>query len=308
MLRALMIGSVTCLTAMVCAAPALAAGVTLKTGLEQGRQTQYQYVQTIAVEQIATVPEGDLVTEKHSLETKATFLVKITKVSADGTGEGTMTVRSITARQENPDGPLTMVFDFTKAQPAGGEGLAAFEAAIAGSTISFEVDASGDVQVVRGLDKIQETIVGAGPIPQTMRTFFDPMAMTQMLSVLFRAEGGIGDRELGATWNSSKRVPFGPAGALELNTTNALQIADTSMAAIASATQIDLFVPREPGEGVARVELGAADGQGLTQWDVTRGGLISHVNTQNIATTWTIADRKVAQTQTSKTEIKRSGD
>jgi hypothetical protein len=308
MLRGVMTGAVMCLTTLLAGASALGAAVTLKPGLEKDRQTQYDYTQTIEVEQIATVPDGEVVTEKHSLETKAQFIVKITTVNPDGTAEGTVRVRSIMARQANPDGPMTVAFDFTKGDPKGGEGMAALEAAIAATTFTFDVDASGEVLAVRGIERVQETIGGAGPLPQTLRTFFDPAAMGQTLSTLFRAEGGIGERELGATWSGTKRVPFGPAGALELTTTNALQIADASMAAIAGVTQISLFVPREPAEGVARVELGDANGQALTQWDPTRGGLISHVNTQNIATTWTIADRKVAQTQTSKTEIKRSGD
>lgn len=308
MLRHAMVPGAMFLTALVASAPAFAAPTTLKTGLEQGRTVQYDYTQNIAVEQQATTADGNLVTENHALETKAQFVVNIAKVNADGTAEGTVKIRSISARQENPDGPRSVIFDFTKAAPAGGEGIAALESAIANATISFEADAAGEVLVVRGLDAVQEAMAGAGPVPQTLRTFFDPAAMTQTLSVLFNAQGGIGDREIGENWTTSRRVAFGPAGALELNTANSLQIADVSMCAIAGATTIDLFVPREPAEGTPRVELGAADAQALTQWDTTRGGLISHVNTQNIATTWTLADRKIGQTQKSKTEMKRSGD
>jgi len=302
-----MIGAAACLTAIVAASP-VSAAVSLKTGLVPDRQVQFDYTQSIEINQNSTRPEAEPVAEKHSLETKAQFTVKITKVSADGGGEGTVSIRTFSARQENPDGPVSVAFDFTQGAPAGGEGIGALEAAIAKAPIVFEVDATGKVMTVSGLDGIQEAMATAGQVPQTLRAFFDPIAMTKLLTLAFSAEGGIGEREIGSTWESSMRVPFGQAGALELNTTSALQLADAGLAVIAGVTKFDLFVPREPAEGVAKVELGGTDGQALTQWDLTTGGLISHTNTQNITTTWTMATLKVEQTQTSKTEMKRSGN
>jgi hypothetical protein len=58
MLRGVMTGAVMCLTTLLAGASALGAAVTLKPGLEKDRQTQYDYTQTIEVEQIATVPDG----------------------------------------------------------------------------------------------------------------------------------------------------------------------------------------------------------------------------------------------------------
>ena len=307
MLRGMMVGAAAVVTSIVASAPALGQ-VALRTGLVEGRQIQFDYIQMVEVAHTSARPEAEPTTELHSLETRAQFVVQITKASPDGTGEGTVKVRSMIARQTNPDGPLSVAFDFANGVPAGGEGIAGLEAALASATIVFDVDATGQVTAVRGLDAVQQAMSTAGQVPQPLRVFLDPAAMTQMLTVLFHAEGGIGDKALGASWETALRVPFGPAGALELNTTNVLQLANDGIAAIAGVTRFDLYVPKEPAEGTAKVELGESNGQALTQWDLGPGGLISHTNTQNIATTWTVGELKVNQTQNSKTEIKRSGN
>jgi len=303
----MLIGAAACLTTLLAGAPALGQ-VPLKSGLVKGRQVQYDYIQSVEVNQRTPQPEAEPTTELHSLETRAQFVVQIMNASPDGSGSGTMKVRSMIARQVNPSGPVSVAFDFTKGAPAGGEGLAALEAAIANAVISFDVDATGRVTAVRGLDGIQGAWEGAGQVPQPLRVFLDPAALTQMLTVLFSAEGGLGDKALGASWETAIRVPFGPAGALQLTTTNVLQLANEGIGAIAGVTRFELYVPKEPAEGVARVTLGPADGQALTQWDLNQGGLISHTNTQNITTSWSVGEATITQLQNSKTEIHRSGN
>ena len=289
---------------LVLASPALAQ-VKLETGLTKGRTLAYEVTQSLSIEQ-RSAPDAE--PSAYTSDVAAGLVFNVTDVDAAGSARVECTIAAFKTRYEDPAGPTSVNFDMKKDEdPAG---LAALEAAMIDATISFTVSAKGAVSDITGLDAVGAVIHETPEATVQLFGFFRTELLSELFSKVFGAEGGVGERSVGDSWNDSRRVALGSGGALEITTKSTLASAEGAVATISGETTFELYVPREPGQDVPAIALSSANGEATTQWDLKAGALLTRTDKQDVAMDWNRASQddnnlRVIQTQHSESRIAR---
>ena len=284
--------------ALVCfAGPAVAESVTLEMGLRPDRVERFSLLQEITVEQAQPSNGGEA---KYVNRFEVEFDLRIRSVERDGSASGVISMRKYNARSEDPSGPASLAFDFSTDDPA--PGLAS---AIADAQIMIDIDSAGNVTEVRGTDKILAAAEETQGLAPELVGFFSPDRLADLATMLFDAQGGLGEHELGESWETSRAVPIGRAGQIEITARSTVQLVMGGMAVMGTQFEYELMVPREPNEQTPRVTLGQTTGDTLTNWDLDEGMLLTHSSRQQIETSWTLGDIAMTQRQDSLIRITR---
>lgn len=273
----------------------------LASGLEQGRSETFEVSTEMVVEQ-RNAPEAD--PSSYTSNVDAVLSFEVQSVSKDGMARVSCEVEEFRARYEDPDGPTSVFFDMVEDENA--QGLAALEAMLMKSPITFTVDSKGNVTEMTGLDEFYSASSTAPGFSPELFAFFRTGSMVHMFEKMWNAEGGLGTRAMNDTWTTTRRESLGSGGALEINTANSVQIAQEDLVAIVGVIGFDLYVPRERGDDTPEVSIGQGSaGQVLTRWDLENGGLVSRSESFELNTDWTRGDLRVMQYQMSRTTISR---
>jgi hypothetical protein len=302
-MRAMIVWMMAAVVAFLVAGPSAHAQqrVDLKTGVESGRTLRFDVARIIEVGQRAGEGEESVVEVSVSVRLETS----VVRAEDDGSGAATAKILRYEFRVEEPDGPTSMTFDLTGEPPAVTSGLMAFDAVLRSTRLAYDVTASGRVENLSGLDAIMAFAVGAENAPPHMFDFFQPAALRHTLSMLTDPAGGIGTRGVAEEWTSERRVPFGRAGAFDLETRSAVRLAQAGFAAIASVTEFELLAPTNRDAGTPIVTLEASNGQALINWDTDKGGARQHSSSQLLVTGWTVGQLTLTQRQESRTNITR---
>jgi hypothetical protein len=286
-------------TAML-ASPSFGDEVTLKTGLIKGRQMTYEINQNWTIEQRDT-PQGDPRTFKSDVG--AMVVLKVVDVDDQGNARVSARFTSFSTRYEDQTGPTSVAFDMKPdANPVG---LATLEKPLGETTFMFSVNAEGKASDFSGGDDFFAALGQNEQATVELFGFFRPNMMGDVFTQVFSCDGGIGAHETGDTWQDSRRIQMGSAGAIEVTTNSTLGIAQGDFAAISGTTSFDLYVPRERGENAPVISLGESGGEVLTRWDTNKGGLIGRSANHELVIDGAVGDNRTVQWQRAETRIER---
>ena len=288
------------LAGMAMATPSLGEKIELATGLIKGRQMTYEINQSWEIEQRDT-PQA----EPRTFESEVTAMVTLKVVEVDDEGNARVQCRfkSFSTRYEDQSGPTSLAFDMKPDKDA--TGVATLEKPLAETTFIFTVDASGKAENFTGMDEFFAALSQTEGATPELFGFFRPNMMGDVFTQVFSCDGGVGMRETGDTWQDTRRIQFGSAGAIEVSTNSTLDIAQDDFAAITGTTNFDLYIPRQRGENVPVISLGQSGGEVLTRWDTKNGGLISRAANHEVNIDGTMGDMRTVQWQRAETRIER---
>ena len=276
----------------------------LTTGLTQDRVIRYEVRQQYETVQTMQEQSSKLLVEQHAL-------MDLVVESTDRAGNAVVRIDAISyaARMENEDGPISIAFDLDTPQADGAEratGVRGLEQALALAPLRATLRPDGTVIRVTGLDEAMAMAQGLPDIEPNLISFFDPDRLSDVLSAIFSADNGIGERARGDSWTMTKRVPIGVSGTLVAETTTTLSLADENAAGLAGVYALRLEEPPVVSDSAPRLKVDKSEGQIISQWDLQEGSLINRVANLRVALTVTMGEDLSQKTESkSTTNIRR---
>jgi hypothetical protein len=283
---------------MLVTAPALAAE--LRTGLNAGREARYAFTHELDISQQA----GDREPARTNIRYRIELSMSVTSVNDDGSASVAMRFRKFQARIEEPSGPTSIAFDLSREQDDEATGVAAMGPVLANARLVVILGPDGRVRGIGGADPVLAAMNEITDAPPALFAFLRPDRLGEQINLLFCAEGGLGEHAEGASWNSTRSIPLGPAGAMELQSTTTLASATETTAELRGTTTVVIRTPDQPNAAAPNVSLGEATGTSTTMWDLRSGGLTKRTDEQTIESTWSLGDVSLKQRQESKNEIR----
>lgn len=277
---------------------------TLTTGLTQDRVIRYEVRQQYETVQTLGEQTTNLLVEQHAL-------MDLVVESTDRAGNAVVRIDAISyaARMENEEGPISIAFDLDTPRADGAEratGVLGLEQALALAPLRATLRPDGTAISVTGLDEALTMAQGLPDIEPNLISFFDADRLSDVLSAIFSADNGIGERARGDSWTMTKRVPLGVSGTLVAETTTTLSLADENAAGLAGVYSLRLEEPPVESDGAPRLAVDKSDGQIISQWDLQEGSLINRVANLRVALTVTMGEDLSQKTESkSTTNIRR---
>lgn len=278
--------------------------ITLSTGLTQDRVVRYEVRQQYETVQTMGEQTTKMLVEQHAL-------MDLVVESMDRAGNAVVRIDAISyaARMENEEGPISIAFDLDTPQADGAEratGVLGLEQALALAPLRATLRPDGTTIRVTGLDEALTIAQGLPDIEPNLISFFDAERLSDVLSAIFSADNGIGERARGDSWTMTKRVPLGVSGTLVAETTTTLSLADENAAGLAGVFALRLEEPPVESDGAPRLAVDKSDGQIISQWDLQEGSLINRVANLRVALTVTMGENLSQKTESkSTTNIRR---
>ncbi|TVQ78482.1 MAG: hypothetical protein EA380_06015 [Phycisphaeraceae bacterium] len=277
---------------------------TLATGLTLDRVIRYEVRQQYETVQTMEEQSSKLLVEQHAL-------MDLVIESTDRAGNAVVRIDAISyaARMENEDGPISIAFDLDTPQADGAEraaGVLGLEQALALAPLRATLRPDGTVIRVTGLDEAMAMAQGLPDIEPNLISFFDVDRLSDVLSAIFSADNGIGERARGDSWTMTKRVPIGVSGTLVAETTTTLSLADENAAGLVGVYSLRLEEPPVVSDSAPRLTVDKSEGQIISQWDLQEGSLINRVANLRVALTVTMGEDLSQKTESkSTTNIRR---
>lgn len=288
------------------------APVKLTTALTAERELAFQVAQDITIrQQQADVPES---TERFAHA--AIFNLKVLSVQDDQTARLSLKVSDVAAllstagRVVSYKGSTNLPVADPEAlgASASDEALDSVMKAILDCAIEFEVDASGQVLRMKGLEPALEAMgaqeaftvadkTGPKPDPRALG-FMTIDNLSELLTRVLSVEGvGTDPRNVGSGWQTTRSVKLPPVGVIEItnNWTLASHAADT--AAINGDFAMDVKISPNASPDVPTVTITEQTGGTTIQWNTADNALKSRTTTQKVATDWRLASGNFAITQ-----------
>lgn len=278
--------------------------ITLETGLTVGRTIRYEVRQQYETVQMLGETETTLLVEQHAL-------MDLVVESSDEAGNAVVRMEplSYSARLVNAEGPVSISFDLERPRADGAEratGVLGLEQSLALAPLRATLRADGTVIRVTGLDEPMAMVQSLPDFEPNLVTFFDPERLSDVLSAIFSADGGIGERERGESWSTEKRLPLAGSGTLVAKTETTLSLVGDGEAGLAGVYSLTLEKPAVESDSVPRMDLNKSEGQIISGWDLDAGSLVRRTANLTVSMRVTLAeDNSVTTTAKSTTNITR---
>ncbi|MEC9373412.1 MAG: hypothetical protein VYC34_06180 [Planctomycetota bacterium] len=180
--------------------------------------------------------------------------------------------------------------------------------ALAGGTFEFTVGPDGGVTNLSGLEtalQVLEDREGEG-LSRSMLGLFEPSQLPETLAPIWTGDGLAGRRvREGQGWQSSRRTPAGPAGALEFTTDWVVtSIMDDRVEARAEESA-QVLRPSVSDSATPSIEIREFGGAIELIWDRNEGCLARRGVDRRMAAVWTMGDLTITQTQTARSRLSR---
>lgn len=279
-------------------APAFADAVRLRPDLSPGRTWMYDLSLDLLVNQSQT--DSRLVQSAR---------VKFVVQSVDEAGVATIgcAFQSLVAVWTDGEGQVEFVWSGGDAPPPAGEAESPFRSAartLAAATVTLKVGPDGRVRSVDGLQESLGALGDQKRFPAAALGLFAPGQAPSSIEAIWRGDKLVDQpASAGAGWQTTVRVPLGPAGALEVTTDWVVMNATADTIAYTGDERAEVLRPAHPDAAAPSVRIDSFEGSIAGAWSVQAGAMKSRTAKRTMAASWTLGDVTVQQSQLAKTGL-----
>ncbi len=296
-----------CLCACLAVAPSVHADpVRLALSLEYAHALSYTIDQRFDLQTSLDMEEGRLAESHHAAD------VRLSPRQIESDGSATLTLSLDRVLIETTAGGETMFFGWNRDDPESNDGNSPGDAARAGallvkSAITVEIDASGSVVKVSGLDEFIDEALSMGDTGPAFIGLFAPERLAATIEHILKSDGSARDalREVGSEWTTTEVHPIPTIGQAELLTQWTFDRMNDSAAALTGLTEVSIHQRDDLLQTTPRVRVEDSQHRSTVRWDIETGRLIERESEQSLTTVWTLGDQAVTQSQSVTLSIKQ---
>ncbi|MCA9306321.1 MAG: hypothetical protein KDA16_07295 [Phycisphaerales bacterium] len=299
--------TLSCLCACLAVAPSVHADpVRLALSLEYANALSYTIDQRFDLQTSLDLEEGRLAESHHAAD------IRLSARQIESDGGATLTLSLDRVLIETTAGGETMYFGWNRDEPESNDGQSPGDAARAGallvkSAITVEVDASGAVIKVSGLDQFIDEALSMGDAGPAFIGLFAPERLAAAIEHMLRPDGSAREalREVGSRWTTTETYPMPTIGEAELQTRWTFDALDGHVAKLIGDAVLAIHQQDDLLQTTPRVRVEDSQHRSTVRWDIDTGRLIERESEQSLTTVWTLGDQAVTQSQSVTLGIKR---
>ena len=167
------------------------------------------------------------------------------------------------------------------------------------------VSSEGEITDVVGLGESLRVLATAEGLDSSAFGMFLPPKFAEALEPLWSASGAGAVHQLGDSWEQSRAVDLGPAGAIELTTTWAADKLKRQTLNCSGALSITTTKPERVSASQPSVDIAQASGTSSLTWSLADQRLMEWKEDLTLSTRWRLGDIEIKLTQLSKRRLHR---